>query len=79
MDDELEFTDEQLARIDRIENAAYELICALTYDNYKMDWDISLIGDVADMAADYLVKRGYRVKYPAIVECGNNSKIEEYY
>ena len=39
-----------------------------------MDWDMSLIGEIADMAADFLVSRGYKVRYPAIVDDGDGNE-----
>lgn len=64
---EPEFSNDQLERIDEVENASFDFIKVLT-EQRDMDWDMSLIGEIADMAADFLVSRGYKVLYPAIID-----------
>ena len=70
---EPEFSNAQLERIDEVENATFHYIKLLT-EQPDMDWDMSLIGEIADMAADFLVSRGYKVRYPAIVDDGDGNE-----
>lgn len=70
---EPEFSNAQLERIDEVENAAFDYIKVLT-EQPNMDWDMSLIGEIADMVADFLVGRGYKVRYPAIVDDGDGNE-----
>lgn len=76
---EPELTDEQVARIDEIHNAVYELCKVLTEDP-ELEWDMQYIGEIADCAAETMCKVGYKVRYPAIVsEEDGPDRIEEYY
>lgn len=77
---EPEFSNAQLERIDEVENAAFDYIKVLT-EQPDMDWDMSLIGEIADMAADFLVSRGHKVRYPARVSDANgeNCHIVDYH
>lgn len=62
--DEYELSEEQLARIDEIENSIFAIIKIMT-QNYDMEWDISVIGDIADTVSARLTELGYRILYPA--------------
>lgn len=74
-----ELNDKQIARVDEVENAVYEL-CKLLTEDKDLKWDMYYIGEIADMAADILTKQGHKVRYPAIVEGGDgNEYVEEYY
>lgn len=76
---EPELTDEQVARIDEIHNAVYEL-CKVLTENPELEWDMQYIGEIADCAAETMCEAGYKVRYPAIVsEEDKPEHIEEYY
>ena len=79
MPDESDFTDEQLARINEIHNAAYDL-CRILAEKEDLEWDMSYIGEVADYASNLLVDRGFRVYYPErVADNDGNLIISEYY
>lgn len=71
---ELEFSAEELEQIDAVENSVFNL-CSILLNKPDLDWDMSMIGDIADAAADILVSKGYKVYYPAIVEDDNHNEI----
>lgn len=76
----MEFTERQTEQLDRIDNAVHEL-CKVMLDKEDLNWDMSLIGDIADAAAAILALKGWKVFYPAIVynEDGTESHIEDYW
>lgn len=71
------FSTEQLKRIDEVENASFEF-CKTLLKSYDMEWDMSIIGPVADAACDMLAKLGFEINYPAeaIDEDGEKRIIE---
>lgn len=74
-----EFSNAQLERIDEVENAAFDFIKVLT-EQPDLDWDMSLIGEIADMAADFLVSHGHQVRFPArVCEDDEHCRIVDYY
>lgn len=76
---ELELTDEQVARIDEIYNAVYEM-CKVIAGDETLEWDMHYIGEITELAANMMVNRGYKVWFPAIVtEEDGCQHIEEYY
>jgi len=79
LSESLELSDEQLARCDEIYNAVYEM-CKVVAEDKDLEWDMHYIGEIAELAADMLVDRGYRVKFPAVVtEKDGSQHIEEFY
>lgn len=80
MDEELELRADQIARIDEVENAVFEM-CRVLTEKEILDWDISFIGEIADLAAEILAKHGYRVRYPAIVDDdeGDGQHFEDFF
>ena len=62
----LEFTDEQLKRLDDIEEAAAKFFSTLTETDDQV-WDLEDIWELIYAGADMLVKRGRRVKIPTHV------------
>ena len=64
--EELELSNAQLERIDEVENAVFDL-CGILTEKEDLEWDISYIGEIADIAASILVEHGFPVRYPAIV------------
>lgn len=74
-----ELSDEQSARCNEIYNTAYELCKVMTEDE-NLEWDMHYLGEIAEAAADMMVKKGYRVRFPAVVtEKDGRQHIEEYY
>ena len=53
-----ELTDEQITRLDFVHNAIFNLMQDLVPDGKELEWDISIISEVADDICDYLVKKG---------------------
>ena len=78
-DKELEFSDEQIKRIDEIENAVFDL-CKVMTQNLELDWNMSFIGEIADAATEILCRHGHRIWYPACVYDNDEEpkKIVEY-
>lgn len=74
-----ELSDEQVARCDEIYNAVYEM-CKVVADDEELEWDMHYLGEIAELAANMMVNRGYMVSFPAIVtEDDGSQHIEEYY
>ena len=63
---EAELTDSQIQRIDEIHNAVSDL-CGVLTERDDLKWDMSYIGEIADVACDILVKMGFQIRYPAII------------
>jgi len=53
-----ELTDVQITRLDFVHNAIFNLMQDLVPDGKELEWDISIISEVADDICDYLVKNG---------------------
>ena len=66
MSNELEFTDEQLTRLDAVQEAAEAFLSALAETDDKV-WDLDDIWDLIYEGSDRLVKRGRRVRIPTHV------------
>ena len=76
---DLELSDEQTARNDEIYGAAYEF-CKVIAEDENLDWNMEILGQLADFAADLLTSHGSKVKYPAVVtEPDGSQHIEEFY
>ena len=74
-----ELSDEQAARCDEIYNAVYEM-CKVVAGDENLEWDMYYLGEIAELAANMMVGRGYKVRFPAIVtEEDGSLHIEEYY
>ena len=79
MNEELEFTKEQLERIDEIDNTVYDtLIILLEKDPNDFTWDIGFIHDATEALIKVCESRGYHVRVPAIEtdEDGNFKYVE---
>ena len=77
--DQPEFTDGQTEQKDNIYNCVMDLLCTLANDE-NITYDMELIGEIADYAAELLTERGYKVYYPSIVypEDGKPYVTDEY-
>lgn len=72
-------SDEQSSRCDEIYNAVYEM-CKVVADDEKLEWDMYYLGEIAELATNMMMNRGYKVWFPAIVtEEDGFQHIEEYY
>ena len=76
---DLELSDEQTARNDEIYGAAYEF-CKVMAEDENLEWNMEILGQLADFAADLLTGHGCKVRYPAVVtEPDGSQHIEEFY
>lgn len=66
-----EFTNGQLDQVDAIHNAIQNVCKIMIKDGWKLEWDMSLIGPIAEDIAEILVNRGYSVFYPYMDDLGN--------
>ncbi len=79
MAEELELSDEQTTRNDEIYGAAYEF-CKVMAEDDNLEWNMEILGQLADFAADLLTDHGSKVRYPSVVtEPDGNQYIEEFY
>lgn len=79
LNEELELSAEQVDRNDEMYNAVYEL-CQLFTEDDGLEWDMSYIGEIVDLAASIMVQHGKRVRYPAVVTRPDGTQyIEEYH
>ena len=75
---ELELTDEMIARNDEIDNAVYQVILTLIEkDENEFPWNMEIIGAVTD-AIERVLGDGYNlpVRHPAVVT--NHDGTQEY-
>ena len=77
--EDLELSDEQSARNDEIYNAAYEF-CKVMAEDEKLEWNMEILGQLADYAAELLTTHGSRLRYPSVVtEPDGSQHIEDFY
>lgn len=70
-----ELTSEHLERLDSMYNAVYDL-CVTFTENEHLEWNMSYIGDITELVCSVLTQKGYRIRYPGVV---NDERIEEFY
>ena len=58
---ELELSDEQVARNDEIYNAAFEF-CKVLAEDKNLEWNMEILGQLADYAAELLTTHGSKVR-----------------
>lgn len=76
---ELELSDDQVARIDTIHNAAYEF-CKIMAEDENLFWSMDTIQQISEFAAELLTNQGSPVRFPAVVtEPDGKQYIEEIY
>lgn len=64
-EEELQFTRVQEERIDEVYNAVLEMCCKLTAGGEKeVEYNMVLLGPLADNIAEYLTHNGYEVYFP---------------
>lgn len=78
-DIELEFTREQLSRLDEIYNAATEF-CRVLAEDPELEEDMGFVGEIVDYAVDTLVEKLNKpIRYPGIVTVNKpDGTVEEY-
>lgn len=77
--EDLELSDEQTARNDEIYNAAYDF-CKVMAEDENLEWNMEILGQLADYAAELLTTHGIRVRYPSVVtEPDGSQHIEDFY
>lgn len=65
VEENLEFTDEQVMRLDELENAAQEYLKIVT-DKSDLPWNMEHIEKLNNLAADMMYRKGFKIYYPAI-------------
>lgn len=79
-----EFTTAQLEQIDNVQNAAYDLLKTLYIKSKEtepeeLEWDMGLIGELADAAAEILKGHGHAAYYPyRETDKKENTEIHDY-
>ena len=77
--EDLELSDEQSTRNDEIYNAAFDF-CKVMAEDENLEWNMEILGQLADYAAELLTSHGSRVRYPSVVtEPDGSQHIEEFY
>ena len=77
--EELELSDDQVARIDTIHNAAYEF-CKIMAEDENLFLSMDTIQQISEFAAELLTNQGSTVRFPAVViEPDGKQYIEEIY
>lgn len=77
--EDLELSDEQTARNDEIYNAAYDF-CKVMAEDENLEWNMEILGQLADYAAELLTTHGSRVRYPSVATGPDGSQhIEDFY
>ena len=76
--EELELSAEQCKRCDEIHEATLAY-CRILCEAPELEWNMSFIGEIADFAADCMVRHGIGVRYPSIVSDKDGTRhIEDY-
>jgi hypothetical protein len=65
-EEDITFSDEQIRRLDEINNAADEF-CRVILNDPNYDHDMSITGEIIDYTVELLNDLGYTIYYPAIV------------
>ena len=77
--EKLELSDEQIARNDEIYNAAFDF-CKVVAEDDGLEWNMEILGQLADFAAELLTSHGSKVRFPSVVtESDGSQHIEEFY
>lgn len=62
-----ELSDSAIARLDVIDNAVFDMLQELVEDDKELEWDMSIIGPVAEYAIQLLKNAGHKASYPGMV------------
>ena len=76
----VELSAEQCLRVDELYEAVWEM-CKVFTEIPGLGANIDLLGPLADLVADYLVREGYKLRFPAILfnEDTGEEYVDEYY
>lgn len=79
LDKEVELSDAQLQRNDDI-YAAVTKMCRVLTENNEQEFNMSIVGPIADYAAMLLTREGNKVRFPSVVQdTAGHIYIENYY
>lgn len=80
-EEELQFTCEQVERIDKVYNAVFEMCRELTASGeWEVEYDMALLRTLADNITEYLIQNGYEVYFPTMTTDENGKTvIYDYY
>lgn len=79
LDKEVELSDAQLQRNDDI-YAAVTKMCRVLTENNEQEFNMSIVGPIADYAAMLLTREGNKVRFPPVVQdTAGHIYIENYY
>lgn len=76
--DELELTNGQVMQLEDLNNAAYEYLNILAFDQ-GLEWDVESLHALHEFASGLVVRKGYKAYYPSIVSDENGTRRENYY
>lgn len=65
VDENLELTNEMIVRIDEIDNTIQQCLCVLAEKD--VDWDMEIIGRVAEYCQSVLAEHGIEMRWPGVV------------
>lgn len=75
----LKITNEQIQRVDELDNAAHEYLKIIT-GNPDLEWNQKYICELGDMAADLMCQKGFKICYPTIKTGSDGTRtIADYY
>lgn len=78
METELTFTDQQIERLDTIDNTIYQaLLVLLEKTPDELPWNMEIIGDIAEAISTICESKGYHMRWPAIVTDNHSQVIYE--
>lgn len=79
LDKEVELSDAQLQRNDDIYTAVTKM-CRVLTENDEQEFNMSIVGPIADYAAMLLTREGNKVRFPSVVQdTAGRVYIEDYY
>lgn len=78
METELTFTDQQIERLDTIDNTIYQaLLILLEKTPDELPWNMEVIEDVTEAISKVCESKGYHMRWPAIVTDKHGRKTYE--
>lgn len=73
--DEIELTASELSRVDDIYNAVFMAMQEVCEDDTPLDWDMKMIGPIADQLVNVLKRNGHKASYPGF-KCNDDGTTE---
>lgn len=78
METESPFTDQQIERLEAIDNTIYQaLLILLDKTPDELPWNMEIIGDVTEAISKACETKGYHMRWPAIVTDKHGRKTYE--